>query len=210
MEVSRIKRPVLICQDVDQVWASSCELVVDSPRRCNHTSSTLIRQRLHKQAQAIRDGVGMKRLSYISDMLLPCRRHVGKSHTLSSLYCLSRPSSLRLMTCTALVSLVASTRVFKLTQHRSTLILLPPSLAHVARDSQINDGEVFDRVLLRVQPTYDGKATTLVHVRAHLTESVAEVGKRERLARNLVAVQTVAYLNVNITTARWSSGGTYP
>lgn len=56
------------------------------------------------------------------------------------------------------------------TQHRASLVLLAPALCHVARDSQIDNGEIFNAVLVWIEATDDDESPALIYVCCHLVQ----------------------------------------
>ncbi len=76
-----------------------------------------------------------------------------------------------------------------LTQNRATLVLFPTPFRHVAGHSQVDNGEVFHSVGLRIKPTNDGKAATMVDVIPNLVQLLSEVRKRESLPSDCFAVE---------------------
>lgn len=77
------------------------------------------------------------------------------------------------------------------TQHRATLVLLPPALADIARDAEIDGRQVLNDVCFGVETTHNGEAPSFIHFGADGIELLAQEVKRERLARDFVAIEAL-------------------
>lgn len=77
-----------------------------------------------------------------------------------------------------------------LTQHVTLLVLAATAVRNVGLDAEIDGGQVFDRVLLGVEPSKNGKSLALMEVITHAAQDVgADSGERKGVGSDEIAIQ---------------------
>jgi hypothetical protein len=75
------------------------------------------------------------------------------------------------------------------TEHSASLILLAPLLRDVAGHSQVDDRQVFSRILIRIEATEDRETFSVGNFIASFFQIRSKTAKRECFPADLIAIE---------------------